>query len=223
MRAVFLDRDGVINSLIYHQDVGIVDSPFTVAQFRVLPRVPRAIRLLNDLGLAVVIVSNQPGIAKGHFDATILAKFDRKLAATLKVSGARIDATYYCLHHPEAPVKRLRKRCSCRKPNPGMLLRAARDLGLSLTDSYMVGDGLTDIEAGSRVGCRTVFIGRWKCENCQFIHPQTLRPNLVAKDLWEAAHLIRADLGQASGEPTSRLNGRVKGLQPSHSSLSSPG
>jgi D-glycero-D-manno-heptose 1,7-bisphosphate phosphatase len=192
--AVFLDRDGVINPLIYHKDVGIVDSPFTLAQFRVLPRVPRSIRLLNDLGLAVVVVSNQPGIAKGHFDADLLRRFDQKLEAALKPTAAHIDAIYYCLHHPQATVKDLRKRCLCRKPGIGMLAQAARDLGLSLTGSYMVGDGLTDIEAGARAGCRTVFVGRWKCEHCQFIHPPGLRPTFLARDLWEAAQIIQQDL-----------------------------
>lgn len=193
-RAVFLDRDGVINPLIYHRDAGIVDSPFTVAQFRVLPRVPKAIRLLNQLGLRVVMVSNQPGIAKGHFNATTLRLFEKKLQATLRLSGARIDAIYYCLHHPQAVGETLRRRCRCRKPGTGMLTGAARDLGLSLHDSYMVGDGLTDIEAGARAGCRTIFVGQWKCEHEKFIHPRSLRPALVAKDLWEAALLIGKEI-----------------------------
>lgn len=196
--AVFLDRDGVINPLIYHQDHGIVDSPFTLAQFTVLPRVPKAIRLLNDLGLPVVVVSNQPGIAKRHFNLQMLRKFDRKLHTVLQAHGARIDATYYCLHHPDAAMGKYRRRCSCRKPKPGMLQRAARDLNLSLSESYMVGDGLTDIEAGYRAGCRTIFVGRWKCEHCQFIHPTSLRPNFVVKDLWEAVQTIKADLHSRS-------------------------
>jgi len=197
--AVFLDRDGVINPLIYHQDAGIVDSPFTLAQFRVLPGVAKAVRLLNDLGFLVVVASNQPGIAKNHFDAATLRQFDKKLLAALKPAGARIDAIYYCLHHPEARVKALRKRCACRKPGIGMLRQAARDLGISLADSFMVGDGLTDIEAGAHAGCRTVFVGRWKCEHCQFIHPADLRPTFVAKDLWEAAQIIREEVSAASG------------------------
>jgi D-glycero-D-manno-heptose 1,7-bisphosphate phosphatase len=192
--AVFLDRDGVINRLIYHRDAGIVDSPFTLAQFRVSSRVPKAIRLLNDLGLCVVMVSNQPGIAKGHFDQATLRRFEKKLGAALKTAGARIDRTYYCLHHPQATVKSLRRRCRCRKPAVGMLTRAARDLGLSLRDSYMVGDGLSDIEAGAKAGCRTIFVGHWKCEHENFIHPRKLRPTLVAADLWEAALLIRKEI-----------------------------
>jgi hypothetical protein len=88
----------------------------------------------------------------------------------------------------------LRRRCACRKPGIGMLTQAASDLGLSLPDSYMVGDGLTDIEAGTRAGCNTVFVGRWKCEHCQFMHPPGLTPTFIAKDLWEAVQLIRSDL-----------------------------
>jgi D-glycero-D-manno-heptose 1,7-bisphosphate phosphatase len=193
-RAVFLDRDGVINSLIYHRDLGIIDSPCRLAEFRVLPRVPQAVKLLNDMGLAVVIVSNQPGIAKNHFGAERLEEFETKLKSVLKSSGARIDGSYYCLHHPEAIVKKFRKQCTCRKPGIGMLIKAAHDLSLSLWDSYMVGDGLTDVEAGTRAGCRTVFVGRWKCENCQFIRPMGLRPTHVANDLWDAAQWIRTDI-----------------------------
>ncbi len=192
--AVFLDRDGVINQLIYHRDAGIVDSPFTVEQFRVLERVPRAIHILNKLGLAVIVVSNQPGIAKGHFDLATLRRFDTKLHGTLRAARAHVDGVYYCLHHPDATVRTLRKRCLCRKPAIGLLTRAARELGVSLTDSYMVGDGLTDIEAGNRAGCKTIFVGRWKCEHCQFIRPSDLRPTFVAKDLWEAVQWITTDL-----------------------------
>jgi D-glycero-D-manno-heptose 1,7-bisphosphate phosphatase len=199
MKAAFLDRDGVVNSLVYHREVGIIDSPFTMKQFHVLPRVPQAVRRLNDLGLAVVIISNQPGIAKRHFDAGLLKQFDQKLQLALERVGAHIDATYYCLHHPQAIVKRLRKRCQCRKPGIGLFKQAASDLGLSLEESYMVGDGITDMEAGARAGCRTVFVGTWKCELCQFIHPRGLRPSFVARDLWDASHVIQSDLSSSGG------------------------
>jgi D-glycero-D-manno-heptose 1,7-bisphosphate phosphatase len=201
MKAVFLDRDGVMNSLIYHRDAGIVDSPFTLAQFRILPRVPQAVRLLNDLKLPVVVISNQPGIAKRHFSAHVLEGFDRKLRAALQSAGAHLDGIYYCLHHPESKLRALRKRCRCRKPGVGLLTRAARDLGIALSESYMVGDGLNDMEAGARAGCRTVFVGKWKCELCQYIDSPGLRPTFVAKDLWEAARLIRADVQRTMFPP----------------------
>jgi D-glycero-D-manno-heptose 1,7-bisphosphate phosphatase len=196
IRAVFLDRDGVINPLLYHKDVGIVDSPFTLQQFRVFPHVPQAIRLLNDLRLLVIVVSNQPGIAKKHFNNAMLDRFDKKLHASLKPAGAHLDAIYYCLHHPDADVKRLRANCNCRKPDVGLLLQAKNDFGVSLSQSYMVGDGLTDIEAGNRAGCSTIFIGRWKSEYTRFIRPPDLQPTFVAKDLSEAVQIIKADLPQ---------------------------
>lgn len=214
-RAVFLDRDGVINPLIYHQDAGIVDSPFTLSQFNVFRRVPKAIRLLNDMGMAVIVVSNQPGIAKKHFDVSLLPKFEKKLNVALKTAGARVDAFYYCLHHPDSAVKHLRKRCSCRKPGIGLLTHAARAFGLSLSQSYMVGDGLTDIEAGNRAGCRTIFIGRWKCEYCQFIRPADLHPTFVAKDLWEAVQRIQSDLSSTPSTVSITLSARRRSSDPS--------
>src|SRR5215472_16152338 len=202
--AVFLDRDGVINPMIYHRDHGIVDSPFTLAQFSVLPGVPQAIRLLNNLDFAVVIVSNQPGVAKGHFEPERLDDFDDQLERALEPHGAYVDAIFYCLHHPDAVISSLRANCSCRKPGPGMLLKAAERMCLSLEDSFMVGDGLTDIEAGHRADCRTIFIGRWKPEFSRFIQPPDLLPDFVAANLLDAAHLIetagrkKADAGVAA-------------------------
>ena len=204
--AVFLDRDGVINALVYHEDAGVIDSPFTRSQFRLLPRVPEAIRMLNDLGLPVAIVSNQPGIAKGHLKPETLKWFDRTMLSQIQSAGGRIDRIFYCLHHPEAKVPSLRRRCRCRKPETGLLEQAATDLQVSLSECYMVGDGIPDLLAGTRAGCRTIFIGKWKCEICQFSEAAHLRPALVAKDLWHAVQLIRQDLGVAcSQRPATRV------------------
>lgn len=204
MKAVLLDRDGVINALVHHEDAGIIDAPFIRAQFKLLPRVPEAVRLLNDLGLGVAVVSNQPGIAKGHLKPEMLGTFERMMIAGIRKEGGRIDRIYYCLHHPEAKLDRLRQHCHCRKPEIGMLERAADDLQVSLSECYMVGDGITDLLAGSRAGCRTIFIGRWKCEICQFTEAPLVRPALVAKDLWEAAQLIRSEItetGRTASSP----------------------
>jgi D-glycero-D-manno-heptose 1,7-bisphosphate phosphatase len=201
MKAVLLDRDGVINALVYHEDAGVIDAPFKRSQFKVLPRVPEAIRLLNDMGLKTAIVSNQPGIAKGQLRPELLKAFERAMLSRIHEAGGRIDGTYYCLHHPEAKVRNLRQRCHCRKPETGLLEQAAAELQVSLTECYMIGDGIPDLLAGSRAGCRTIFIGRWKCEICQFTEAPHVRPALVAKDLWEAAQLIRSEMtrtGQAA-------------------------
>jgi histidinol-phosphate phosphatase family protein len=197
MKAVLLDRDGVINALVYHQNAGVIDAPFKRAQFRLLPGVPKAIRLLNDLGLGVAVVSNQPGIAKGHMKLGTLEAFEGLMLSGLRAAGARIDRIYYCLHHPEAKVRRLRQRCRCRKPEIGLLERAASDLHVALNECYMIGDGIHDLQAGARAGCRTIFVGRWKCEICQYGGGKEVRPDFVAKDLWEASQFIRAEMRDA--------------------------
>jgi D-glycero-D-manno-heptose 1,7-bisphosphate phosphatase len=194
MKAVLLDRDGVINALVYHEDAGVIDSPFSPSQFKLLPRVPQAIRLLNELGLKTAVVSNQSGIAKGHFRQETLKLFEGTMLSAIRDAGGRLDQIYYCFHHPEAQIPELRQSCRCRKPGTGMLEQASRDLRVPLKQCYMVGDGVTDLQAGIRAGCRTIFIGRWKCEICQFTEGGNVRPHLVAKDLWEASQIIRAEL-----------------------------
>ena len=204
MKAVLLDRDGVINALVYHEDAGVIDSPFKRSQFKLLPRVPEAIRLLNDMGFKTAIVSNQPGIAKGTLKPAMLKAFERKMLAGIHSRGGHIDRIFYCLHHPEAKVRKLRQRCHCRKPEIGLLKLAAAELRVSLAECYMVGDGIPDLLAGSRAGCRTIFIGRWKCEICQFIEAPDVHPAFVAKDLFEAAQFIRSEMtgtGQAAFSP----------------------
>jgi D-glycero-D-manno-heptose 1,7-bisphosphate phosphatase len=194
MKAVLLDRDGVINPLVYYEDAGVIDAPFTASQFSIFPHVPRAIRLLNDLGLRVAIVSNQPGIAKGHLKPETLNLFETAMLSAVQQAGGKIDRIYYCLHHPESKVPELRQSCRCRKPETGMLEQASRDLDVSLDQCYMVGDGISDLQAGTRAGCRTVFVGRWKCEICQFMEGESVRPHLVAKDLWHAAQVIQTEV-----------------------------
>jgi histidinol-phosphate phosphatase family protein len=204
MKAVLLDRDGVINALVYHEDAGVIDAPFKRSQFKVLPRVPEAIRFLNALGLRVAVVSNQPGIAKGHLKLGILKAFENKMLSQIRSEGGRIDGIFYCLHHPEAKLSKLRQQCHCRKPETGLLEQAAEELQVSLEQCYMIGDGIPDLLAGTRAGCRTIFIGRWKCEICQFTEAPHVHPAFVAEDLWEAAQLIRSEMtgtGQVASSP----------------------
>ncbi len=204
MKAVLLDRDGVINALVYHEDAGVIDSPFKHSQFKLLPRVPEAIRLLNDMGLKTAVVSNQPGIAKGTLKLPMLKAFERKMLSEIYSKGGHIDRIFYCLHHPEAKVRKLRRRCHCRKPEIGLLKLAAAELHVSLQECYMIGDGIPDLLAGYRAGCRTIFIGRWKCEICQFTEVPHVRLAFVAKDLFEAAQFIRSEMtgtGQAASPP----------------------
>ena len=189
-KAVFLDRDGVVNELIYHEEHGIIDSPFTAEQFRLLPGVGECIRQLQDAGYAVALTSNQPGIAKKHMSLQAFEEIKQKMRSQLETNGVHLDAEYYCLHHPEASIEEFRVVCDCRKPDPGLLFRAASDMGLDLTHSWMVGDGLPDIVAGKKAGTRTILLARMKCELCHLMEEQDARPDGIARDLAEAVKTI---------------------------------
>ena len=189
-KAVFLDRDGVINELIYHQEQGIIDSPFTVEQLRLLPGVGEAIKKLHDMGYKVILVSNQPGIAKGYLCQETFSKIRGRMKEELAKGGALLDGEYYCFHHPEAKAERLKANCECRKPKPGLLLQAAKDMGIDLAQSWMIGDGLTDIKAGKSAGTRTILLGRMKCELCRLMDEKDTRPDAIAPNLKEAAKFI---------------------------------
>ncbi len=190
MKVVFLDRDGVINELIYYREQGVIDSPFTVEQFRLLPAVSEAIKKFHEMDYKVVLVSNQPGIAKEHMSQQTFAAITRKMKAELAKDGAFLDAEYYCFHHPEAKVERLRADCECRKPKSGMLIQAARDIGIDLSQSWMVGDGLTDVKSGKGAGTRTILLGRMKCELCQLMDEEDAKPDAICSDLVEVTKLI---------------------------------
>ncbi len=189
--AVFLDRDGVVNRMVYDAEHGTVDSPANPAQFELIPGVAAAIRQLNDLGMPVIIVSNQPGIAKGKMTGALLHAVTQKMKSELAAASAQVDGVYYCLHHPEAVLPGYRLQCDCRKPKPGLLVRAASELGLSLAESWMIGDGLTDAQAGRAAGCSTIWVGQWKCDVCRIAGQQNISPDLVAADLLQAVRIIR--------------------------------
>ena len=190
MRAAFLDRDGVVNELVYHGEHGIIDSPSTPEQFRLLPGVGEAINRLHDIGFEVILVSNQPGMAKEHLSWETFDRITNKMEAHLARAEAFLDAEYYCFHHPEARLEELRVNCGCRKPEPGMLLRAAMERGIDLSCSWMIGDGLVDVKAGNSAGCRTVFLGKMKCELCPLMNEDGAKPTIIAANLLEAVQFI---------------------------------
>ena len=192
-KAVFLDRDGVINAMIYDAEHGLVDSPANPDQFALLPGVGQAVRTLNEMGWLTVVVSNQPGIAKGKLTPTLLDAITRKMHKELVQEDARLDAVYYCLHHPDAVLPEYRVTCECRKPRPGLILQAAADLDVDLRRAYMIGDGMVDVQAGRAAGCRTIFIGRRKCEVCQVLCENGGPPDHFVSDLSEAVAIIRRE------------------------------
>ena len=148
--AVFLDRDGTIN-----EEVGYLDQP---EKLRMIPGAARAIQLINESGMKALVVTNQSGVARGFFDEAMVQAIHARMQEILRRDGAWIDRFYYCPHHPTHGQGRYLQDCPCRKPAPGMLLKAAEDLNLSLEDSYIVGDTMNDIEAGARAGVRGVLV-----------------------------------------------------------------
>jgi D-glycero-D-manno-heptose 1,7-bisphosphate phosphatase len=191
-RAVFLDRDGVINPYVSHPEFGIVDSPATAAQFSILPRAAEAIARLTRLNLLVLVVSNQPGIAKRRFTVSHLRAMTSKMNRLIRAEGGRIDSVYYCCHHPDAALPLYRKICDCRKPKPGLLLAAMRDWNIDAAGSYVVGDGVSDILAGQAVGTTTLFVSSRKCYVCEELARRGASPDFLARDLLDAAEVIEA-------------------------------
>jgi len=186
-KAVFLDRDGVINEIVYHKEMGIVDSPFTVEQFKLLPDVGKAINKFHELGFKVILISNQPGVAKDHHDLDELEKIKNKMRDELAKEGAEFDAEYYCLHHPDAKIEKYKEICDCRKPKPGLILRAAKDHDIDLSKSWMIGDGINDIQAGQAAGLKTIFIGRLKCDICKLLEEEGAKPDFIAPNLYKTS------------------------------------
>lgn len=150
MKTVFLDRDGTLL-----EESGYLDRLERLVFF---PYSVDAVRLLNRAGFAVVIVTNQAGIARGIVKESFVAEAHRHIGERLAAGGARVDAFYYCPHHPEAVIAEYRQSCECRKPGSGMLTRAAADLGVTLADSFVIGDRWHDLEAGARVGARGILV-----------------------------------------------------------------
>ncbi len=148
--AVFLDRDGTINEE--------VDYLCSLDQLRIFPVAAEAIRLINQAGMKTVVVTNQSGVARGFFDEAFIAIVHDRIVALLKREGARIDRFYYCPHHPTEGMPPYRRECDCRKPNPGMLLRASRELDIDLARSYVIGDSRRDIDMARRVGAQGILV-----------------------------------------------------------------
>ncbi len=149
-RAIFFDRDGTLN-----EETGYICDP---AQFRLLDVAAEAVRLVNEAGWRAIVVTNQAGIARGLFTEDFLAGIHRRMMNELTEVGARVDAIYYCPHHPEIGEPPYRQVCNCRKPKPGLLTRAAAEFDLNLSKCVLIGDRYGDIAAAQAIGARGVLV-----------------------------------------------------------------
>ncbi len=187
-RAVFLDRDGTLVRDFRHGA--------DPAAISLLPGVGPALRALRGSGYSLVVVTNQSGVARGLFSLGEARKMGRRIAALLSAEGVDLDGYYFCPHHPEGSVDGLARKCACRKPEPGMLIRAARELRLDLRNSWMVGDHLTDIDAGYAAGTRSVLIDI----GAKGIDGDQSPPPLIARNLAHAAALIMIADGRLAAD-----------------------
>jgi D-glycero-D-manno-heptose 1,7-bisphosphate phosphatase len=184
--AVFVDRDGTINV-----DVDFLTSP---SQLQLIPRSAEAIKELNDLGIPVVVITNQSGIARGLISEDDLRNIHVALDEMLKQYGASVSAYYYCPHHPDGEVAQYAKECDCRKPKPGMLFAARNDFGYNLQRSFVIGDKVRDVEAGKNVGAVAIQVstgyGELEKDLCADIR------DYYAIDLFDAVQFIKSKLKQ---------------------------
>jgi D-glycero-D-manno-heptose 1,7-bisphosphate phosphatase len=171
--AVFLDRDGVINRAFVHD--GMPHPPVSLQDLEILPHVAEALSALKAQGYLLVVVTNQPDVARGIASREVVASIHERLKGELG-----LDAIFTCFHDDA-------DECDCRKPQPGLLLRAARDLGIDLTSSFMVGDRWRDVEAGERAGCRTLFV------DCGYRESSIQLCDFRVGSLLEAAGIILAE------------------------------
>lgn len=179
-KAVFWDKDGTL----------IPDLPYNVdpALITLFPDAGNGLRRLKVAGYVLIVVSNQAGVAHGLFPEEALSAVWQRITDLLTPFGAAPDAFYYCPHHPDGLVSSYRQPCSCRKPEPGMLLQAAQELDLDLGTSWMIGDILNDIEAGNRAGCRSILIDRGN--ETEWLTGPYRQPASTVHSIQEAVQLI---------------------------------
>ena len=181
-RAVFLDRDGTIN-----EERGYLDR---LDRLELYPYAVDAVRLLNRAGFLTVVVTNQGGIGRGIIDEAFLAQVHAVIDQRMTAGHARIDRFYYCPHHPDAVTVELRGPCTCRKPLPGMIERACRELSIDPTRSYMVGDRIIDVRSGQAAGARSILLRSGHGARDEELHGADVAADAILNNLMEAVGWI---------------------------------
>jgi len=179
-KALFLDRDGTINADTHF--------PHKVEDLQFLPGVLDGFLRLSRLPLNIIIISNQAGISLGRFTREQMSEFNLELRRRVEDAGGRIDAFYYCPHLEPKHLNSKEKPCECSKPAPGLIFEAEKDFDLNLTKSYLIGDRLSDIEAGERAGCITILIKSSKIDNYE--HKTSYKPKHIVDDFLMAVSVV---------------------------------
>ena len=181
-KAVFLDRDGTI--------IKQVELMHSVEDLRLLPGVGRAINALNQLGFLVIIVTNQPVVARGIIAPKEVDSIHAVLIERLNGQGAKVDAVYFCPHHPEATMPKFRLRCRCRKPEPGMILKGLKKLNINSKKSFIVGDALIDVVAGKKAVLKTILVKTVPGHALLDEKYKHVKPDFTVRNLMQAVKII---------------------------------
>ena len=179
-----------MNDLQYNQEEGTIGSPLSAKELRVNPYAGAAVRRIRELGYKAILVSNQPGVAKRQLTYREFEKMNKIVREELAKEGGVLDGEYYCLHHPDALERKYRLDCACRKPKPGLILRAAEENHVDLSESYYVGDALVDVEAGRAAGCRTILLGHMTTFLARMIEEEGAEPDHVLPSLKAVPDLL---------------------------------
>ncbi len=192
-KAVFLDRDGTVT-----QEVGYVNH---VERLKLLPGAAAAIANLNRAGILAILATNQAGVARGYFPEELVVEVHKRLENLLAAEGAHLDAIYYCPHHPSVGPPPYRQNCQCRKPEPGMLLMAAKKFNLDLNQCFMIGDKITDSLTGQRVGAKGIMVltGYGRGEYIYQRSEWKEEPDFIAPDLGGAVDWILKQCSKRKG------------------------
>jgi D-glycero-D-manno-heptose 1,7-bisphosphate phosphatase len=191
--AIFLDRDGTLNRIVYNQE-GNEDSPFRPEDLELLPGAGEFTRRVREAGYLAILATNQPGVAKGSVTVAGLDRIHEHLLALLAKDGGGLDRICYCPHHPvgrPGVATAFVQTCDCRKPAAGMLLRAGREMGVDFKRSWMIGDKVLDVKAGQAAGCRTILLTISQAEASQKLQG-SLPPDYIASDLSQALEIVLA-------------------------------
>jgi len=182
--AVFIDRDGTIN-----EQMGYINH---VSRFRILPRVPQAIRMLNRHGFLVLVVSNQSGVARGYYPLDLVKTLHHLMVTRMREKQGNIDGVFFCPHHPAGSVSGFSHDCDCRKPKTGLIEQACKSFEIDLQRSFVVGDMCTDIELAHRAGLKGVLVKTgYGLGEIEYLLPhKTAKPVHIADDLLDAVRWI---------------------------------
>jgi D-glycero-D-manno-heptose 1,7-bisphosphate phosphatase len=185
--AIFLDRDGVINSNVLDPATGEYGAPLTADRFQLAPRAIEGLHLLQRANFSLFLISNQPNYAKGKSTLEELAAIHCKMQQELEAAGISFLDFYYCYHHPQGKVAEYSGPCECRKPSPYFLYKAKEEHGISFEASWMIGDRVTDIECGRAAGLRTIRVVE---DHPAQRRPDEIKANFEAVDLVDAARIV---------------------------------